>query len=292
MLSLFILGSIIGQWLYPALSQLQFILLNIIHKALQRLATFFNTAKHLQPIGQKMQLWVWVALFWLLCSVIYFYSQDTFLALFIMAFLCAFAIYMPMPPLWVLYKKTDFTTKNKKINIYHKYLRIFATYGQHMLTLQNTEKINTIQTPDYETYAKAMLAMWCYHFFLPLLLLCLPHGGFIVFSWVVLRHTCLRIHNMYLIYVIEWLPRQFLLILSGLLGYFEKCIKQAKIEKQYQNSVHLIADKDIESWLWQGIKGAINLNHVDSRQNYDDFVRFLAKLVLAVILVFIFTRFI
>jgi hypothetical protein len=295
MLSFIIIIAIVGQWLYPSFAQLQLVLLNNLYKLLQSLSEKLNRLTYIQKISPKIQQWLWMLLFWLICCILYYSIQNTFFVLILNAFFYVFAIYMPMPAIWVLYKNTQFTSKN----IYHKYLQIFATYGQHILVLQNTNtntknkmEGDNIEIIDYETYAKAIFAMWCYHFLLPLLLFCLPHGGFIAFTWIILRYTCMRIQNMYLIYTVEWLPRQFLLILSALLGYFEKCIKQAKLEKHYQNSLQFITDKDIESWLWQGVKGAINLNYIDSRLAYDEFIRFLAKLILAVSLGYIFSYFV
>ncbi len=273
--------AILSQWFYSSLSALQARFLELIDLGVDKVRLAIHKKAHLRKFTYKIPRLSFLILFWLVLLICYTLIHHyavwlSYAVFYILALIC---INMPIQNPW----QTEFKSKG----IYKKWLELFAVNGNDMANQQaNKDNIS-----NFEACGKAMLSMWCYSFILPLLFFSLPYGDIICLSWIMLRYVCLQLNNTYLICIIEWIPRHIILILSAIIGNFESCISSAKQEKNSQRNIQITADKDIEGWLWSGVKGAINIDIINSNYHYQQFLVFLSKLVLAVIILYILTSF-
>ncbi|MFM2344425.1 MAG: hypothetical protein RLZZ210_1036 [Pseudomonadota bacterium] len=285
MLSLIlILLAIVTQWFYPKLSNIQNKFLNIIDDTVDKTRLAIHKNAKLRKSTYKIPRWFFIIILWGILLIIYtivnYYAE--LLSHILFYGICILCINMPISAPW----KSQFTAQT----IYKKWIELFSISGNEMASEQ--AQSNAMSIANFEECGQSMLAMWCYYFILPLLFLSLPNGDFICLTWLIIKHVCLQLKNIYLIYLIEWIPRHIILLISAILGNFESCISNARQEKKMQRSIQDISEQDSESWLWCGVKGAINIDIINSDYHYQQFLAFLSKMVLAVIVLYLFTCFI
>jgi len=271
-----ILLVILIKWFLPNIFNNQEILLNYIDKKIDIMQVKIHRAKK-QKYIKYLPRWLYFFIFWLIIN--YIYIKTPILRILLEFTLCLMYIEVPLSRPWThnLYDKNLSILKNWK--------NLFIFSGDNILN-----HLKKTQNSNFEESGEAIFKIWMNNFIFPLIFL-IPKYGFVFFSfWVICKYILKNIEQNYILkkilYILEYIPSYIVLFISALIGNFVSCFSSAKQNTNYKSA------NNLQKWLWASIKGAINLDVLNTNYHFSEYLIFMSKLILSILVLYIFTYFI